>query len=266
MLRGFREQSARLALMHRYAAVLTASEHMRAELIHNGLAPERVHALRLPIASANPAEGEQPAFDNGAVTNRPPRLLYVGRMTVLKGGPLMIDALKLAANSLAQRLSAVFVGDGPDRSRWERKASQFQQADSKVEIEFRGWLDSASLDRLMRDSDLLVVPSTWPEPFGLTGSEAALRGLPAAAFAVGGIPEWLRDGVNGRLAPANPPTAAGLARAIADCLRDPAELARLRRGAREAATTFGVDAHVGALFEIFSRIAAAAPARSASGR
>ena len=85
----------------------------------------------------------------------------------------------------------------------------------------------------MLDSDLLVVPSTWPEPFGLIGPEAGLHRLPAAAFAVGGIPEWLSDGVNGRLAPGDPPSAAGLARAIVECVRDPAELARLRNGARE---------------------------------
>ncbi len=127
-------------------------------------------------------------------------------------------------------------------------------------------MDAAGLDRLMRESDLLVVPSTWPEPFGLAGPEAGLRGLPAVAFAVGGIPEWLRDGVNGRLAPADPPSATGLARAIVDCLRDPAELERLRRGAREAAAGFSVDAHVAALLGLFSRIAAAAPARCALGR
>ena len=265
MLRGYREQSARLALMHRYAAVLTASHHMRAELINHGLAPERVHALRLPIAAPDAPQCGQSAREKPAAANRPLRLLYVGRMTPLKGGPLMLEALRLAADSLAQPLSATFVGDGPDRARWERKARQARTA-GRLEIEFRGWMDAAELDRLMRESDLLVVPSTWPEPFGLAGAEAGLRGLPAVAFAVGGIPEWLRDGVNGRLAPGDPPSAAGLARAMVDCLRDPAELERLRRGAREAALGFGVSAHVNALSEIFSRIAAAAPERSASGR
>ncbi|HLK86445.1 MAG TPA: glycosyltransferase family 4 protein [Candidatus Binataceae bacterium] len=265
MLRGYRGQSARLALMHRYCAVLTASEHMRAELLNHGLSADRVHAVRLPIALPHAPQAEQAAREKAPAANRPLRLLYVGRMTPLKGGPLMFDALELAADSLAQPLSAVFVGDGPDRARWERKARKMPVA-GKLAIEFRGWMDAAGLDRLMRESDLLVVPSTWPEPFGLAGAEAGLRGLPAVAFAVGGIPEWLRDGLNGRLAPGDPPSAAGLAQAIVDCLRDPAELERLRRGARAAAAGFSVEAHVDALLGIFSRIAAAAPARSASRR
>src|SRR5262249_53015692 len=142
MLRDYREQSARLALMHGYAAILTASDHMGAELIDHGLAPERVHVVRLPVASVNAPQCENPVLENSATANRRLRLLYVGRMTPLKGGPLMIDAAKLAAGSLAQALSLVFVGDGPDRGRWERKARQVQAVSTKVESEFRGWMDS----------------------------------------------------------------------------------------------------------------------------
>jgi glycosyltransferase involved in cell wall biosynthesis len=45
-------------------------------------------------------------------------------------------------------------------------------------------------DRRLGDADLLVVPSTWPEPFGLVGLEAARAGCPLrpstwAAFATG---------------------------------------------------------------------------------
>ena len=46
---------------------------------------------------------------------------------------------------------------------------------------------------------LVAVPSLWPEPFGLVGLDAAALGRPAIAFDVGGIGEWLTDGVNGKL-------------------------------------------------------------------
>jgi glycosyltransferase involved in cell wall biosynthesis len=188
------------------------------------------------------------------VENRALRLLFVGRMTRLKGGSIMLDALALAATSLGRPLRATFVGDGPDRVYWERKARRLQAANATLRIEFIGPLNSTNLGQLMRDSDLLVVPSTWPEPFALVGPEAGLRGLPAAAFAVGGIPEWLTDGINGYLAPGDPPSAAGLARAIVKCMRDPAELMRLGNGARELSTRFNLEAHVKALLEIFDRV------------
>jgi glycosyltransferase involved in cell wall biosynthesis len=264
MWNDYWKQSARRALLGRYAAILTASAHMRAEFVRHGLPPERVHALRLPLArSPLPQSSEKEIAQATPAENRELRLLYVGRMTPLKGGSIMLDALALAAASLGRPLKVTFVGDGPERAQWERKSQRVQAANTNLDIEFRGWLNSASVDQLMRDSDLLVVPSTWPEPFGLVGPEAGLRDLPAAAFAVGGIPEWLSDGINGHLAPGDPPSAAGLARAIIQCVRDPAELARLRNGARELSNRFNLDAHVDALLAIFEGVIgvkAAAPA------
>ena len=63
---------------------------------------------------------------------------------------------------------------------------------------------------LLAQSDLLVLPSLWPEPFALVGLEAARHRLPVAAYAVGGIPDWLTSGENGYLAPGDPPTVDGL--------------------------------------------------------
>ncbi|MGH7913089.1 MAG: glycosyltransferase family 4 protein [Candidatus Binataceae bacterium] len=265
MWNDYQQQSARLGLMGRYAAILTASAHMRAEFMRHGVSPRRVHALRLPLAPghllrSSGTETAQAAPEN----NRELRLLFVGRMTRLKGGTTMLDALALAAASLERPLKATFVGDGPDRAQWEQKSRRIQAASANLNIEFSGWLNSASLDQLMLDSDLLVVPSTWPEPFSLVGPEAGLRGLPAAAFAVGGIPEWLSDGANGHLAPGDPPSAPGLARAIVECVRDPNELARLRNGARELSNRFNLDSHIDALLRIFEEVIGGNAAASAS--
>jgi glycosyltransferase involved in cell wall biosynthesis len=102
---------------------------------------------------------------------------------------------------------------------------------------------------------VLVVPSLWPEPFGLIGLDAASLGLPAIAFDVGGIREWLTDGVNGRLV--DPELGVtGLASAIAELL-DNAELrARMSRGSREAAARLSVVAHVTALERVLHEAAA----------
>jgi glycosyltransferase involved in cell wall biosynthesis len=261
MWREYRLQSAHLGLMRRYAALLTASAHMRTEFVRHGLPPERVHTLRLPLATDRfPEFPGAVAMKVAPAKNREIRLLFVGRMTRLKGGPMMLDALPQARDALGRPLKVTFVGDGPDRERWEHAARRTQAASTNIKIEFTGWLDSSRLEQLMLNSDLLVVPSMWPEPFGLVGPEAGLRRLPAAAFAVGGIPEWLSDGVNGHLAPGDPPSAAGLARAIVECVRDPDELARLRTGARELSNRFNLDAHVDALLAIFEGVIGVNPA------
>ena len=60
-------------------------------------------------------------------------------------------------------------------------------------IFFGKWVENHDLDSFYSKLDLLVPPSTWPEPFGLVGLEASPRGVPVAAFAAGGIPNCIRD-------------------------------------------------------------------------
>jgi glycosyltransferase involved in cell wall biosynthesis len=103
---------------------------------------------------------------------------------------------------------------------------------------------------------LAAVPSLWPEPFGLIGLDAASLGRPAIAFDVGGIREWLADGVNGVLVA---PSAGedGLARALASLLNQPAECARMGANALNVSRQLSLTTHV-ELLESLLRDAAAA--------
>jgi glycosyltransferase involved in cell wall biosynthesis len=136
-----------------------------------------------------------------------------------------------------------------------------QASEGRVEVIFHGWLAGEALDAAWRRSELLVVPSTWPEPFGLVGPEAGVHGVPAAAFGVGGITEWLTDGENGHVADGSGALRApSLADAIARCLADPAHWRRLSDGARRLAGRFRLAPHVAALEATFA--AAISMARS----
>jgi glycosyltransferase involved in cell wall biosynthesis len=89
----------------------------------------------------------------------------------------------------------------------------------------------------------------------MVGVEAALRGVPSVAFGVGGIPEWLIDGVSGRLVPEGPRAIERFGDAIADCLRDEASLARMRDLGRTNAARFSMAAHIAALEPVLAEAA-----------
>jgi hypothetical protein len=83
------------------------------------------------------------------------------------------------------------------------------------------------------------------------------------AFASGGIPEWLHEGVNGCLAPASPPTAAGLAEALIRCLRSLESSDQLRRGAVRMGLARLDDLHIDALVAVLREAATGMYGKSA---
>jgi glycosyltransferase involved in cell wall biosynthesis len=213
LVRDYRRQTDRLALLPQYAAVLTLSAHMRAEYIRHGLAAQCV--WHLPRFLPGDATRARPAGDQ-----RPDRtgltLLFMGRIDPLKGCGVAIESLSRVHAAVRRPVRLIVAGDGPDRERCEHLASA--KARGSVRVIFEGWIDRATGAQLLSTSDVLVFPSLWPEPYGLSGLEALAAGVPVAAFGSGAIGEWLRDGIDGAVAPADPPTSDGLAAAIVRCV------------------------------------------------
>jgi glycosyltransferase involved in cell wall biosynthesis len=265
MAREFRRQSRRLDLLQRYQRIFTPSRHMREEYLRHGFTADQLAAVEVDAGSyevldhdamrAGDVAGDAmlgagaDAITDGEDVDVPTRstrgwggplrLLFLGRMDRLKGGRLLLDALpKLAAPDRPLRL--VLAGDGPDRRRWEDDARRLMASAPGLGLEviFEGWVDGDRRAELLNDSDLLMIPSLWPEPFGLVGREAGLHGVPSIAFAVGGIPDWLVDDVNGCLAPGDPPSVDGLVEATNRAVRDPETYRRLSRGAARYSRTF----------------------------
>jgi len=77
---------------------------------------------------------------------------------------------------------------------------------------------------LYKAARVVVVPSRWPEPFGMVGLEAMSHGRPVVGFNVGGISDWLEDARTGILVPEQDTTA--FAQALEQIIGDQ-ELANL---------------------------------------
>ncbi len=263
MARRYSLETGRRDLLHRYAAILTASSHMRMEYLKYGLPPKRVKAVGLTVSQRRDArrgEGHEPPPIATRDVTRVWRLLFVARLTALKGGPVLLDALSALRTAFAGRITLTIAGEGPERASLEAQAARLRPRLPDVDIRFAGWLGFDALGTLMGNTDLLVVPSVWPEPFGLVGPEAGAYGVPAAAFAVGGIPDWLREGENGHLAPGDPPTSRGLATAIVAALSDAGHHAKLCAGAFAQSRELDPARHVARIIDILeSAVAGGGP-------
>lgn len=241
MWRGFCRQKQRFGLLQSYKRVVVASRHMQDEYRRHNL-PEARIALVSPTTAKK--FDTHPHQRTGNDT-----LLFAGRITREKGLAILLDAMQIAQRRLARQITLNVAGDGTELSRTQRKAKKLQ-----LNTSFLGWLGTAQMEQAMRDANLLVVPSIWPEPFGLVGVEAAGRSLPAVAFDVGGISDWLIDGKTGLLAK-YPPSADGLADVIVRALEDPNGLQKLGEGAWYNAARFSLDAHLDKLLDVLESAA-----------
>jgi glycosyltransferase involved in cell wall biosynthesis len=244
MLGLYSQQRRRNQLLHHYRAIMVASRHMHEEFRRHGVAPERLHLLPLfPTNHLPEAEPPQPREMTG-------RILMVGRFTNLKGGMLLVRAVAEARRLLERPVTLVLAGAGPDLLEMMALARR-----EGVPVDCRGWVGVKERANLFRCADLLAVPSTWPEPFGLVGIEAACVGLPSVGFTVGGIRDWLLPGQTGEEADSDSPTPLSLADAITRALRDPEHHQRLRIGAWNTAHRFNLDSHLERLEELLEAVA-----------
>jgi glycosyltransferase involved in cell wall biosynthesis len=99
-----------------------------------------------------------------------PRVLYVGKISEEKGVPLLIDALEYPA---------IIVGFGPARSALEGRSTAL----------FTGPLQHRHLQYLWPLMDVSVVPSVFPEAFGMVAAEAAACGCPPLVADHSGLAE-----------------------------------------------------------------------------
>jgi glycosyltransferase involved in cell wall biosynthesis len=196
--------------------LMVGSRWMQRELVMNGLAPDRV-VIVPPIPAALAAARSVPP-------SAAPEVLYVGQVIRGKGVDLLLRALA----GVAGDWHATVVGTGNHLDTCRALAGDLKIAER---VTFAGWVPHAALEPYYARAAVCVVPSRWPEPFGMVGVEAMARGRPVVAFAVGGIPDWLDDGVTGILAPAADTAAMG--RAIAALLGDRERAANLGQAGLE---------------------------------
>lgn len=128
----------------------------------------------------------------------PVRLITVARLLERKGIQTILEA---CCQPTVLPVELQIVGTGPYETTLRRMVDFFGLSER---VKFLGFIPNEELPNYYRRSDIFVLPSET-ESFGLVFAEAMSCGLPIAASNVGGIPETVRDGVDGLLCPPGDP-------------------------------------------------------------
>jgi glycosyltransferase involved in cell wall biosynthesis len=167
-------------------------------------------------------------------------LLFVGDLRRLKG----IDVLLRAYAGLTDAPPLVLIGKV-----WAETPAVLPPN----VIILKNWPNHAVMEAWRR-SALAVVPSIWPEPFGIVVIEAMASGRPVIASGIGGIPDIVVDGETGLLvAPGDP---AALRQAIARLLADPELRKRMGQAGARRARDFHASAVVPRIEHIYREMVA----------
>ena len=148
-----------------------------------------------------------------------PTLVYAGRLVPQKSLETALGAV-----STTPGVALLVAGDGPERDRLRRRATELG-LDGRVR--FLGPLPRRAIFELLRAADAAVLTSTW-ENFPHLVVESLAVGTPVLATDVGGVGEVLRSEHNGLLVPSR--DSAALAAAIERYFDEPELRQRLRSG------------------------------------
>lgn len=169
------------------------------------------------------------------------RVVFAGRVVAPKGVGVLIRAARAVEGEF------VICGDGWRLDAMRRLARRLGVLDR---VSFKGWLSAEDLSRELAEASVVVLPSVWPEPFGLVGIEAFAAGRPVIASLTGGIGDWLEDGVSGICVKPGDPHA--LASALNQLLDDPERQSRMgAAGKARVASEFSRESHVTALLDAY---------------
>ena len=201
---------------------------------------ERMPTLAYEVVPDSIADFDHDAASAAAIRAGRPGKTLIGHIGALdhsqKGQSTIIEVAHCVAETHPD-WHFMLCGDGRDEERFRAEIGDL------TNVELVGWIDNVG--DYLAAFDLFVYPSLH-EALGSTILDAMLLGLPVVATAVGSIPDFVEDGVHGRLV--EPENAEQLQTAIEEVLADEAGLAEMRE--RNAAHAARFDAaHMADLYE-----------------
>lgn len=187
-LKSVKLHQSMISALHRCTEVFAVSRAIREFLIIEGIAGQKIRVFDNTLEKF----GEWSPLVLPEPKNEI-KLLYVGRLVYSKGVQYLLHAVRLLVQKGFQ-VDCSIIGEGWYKQELENLSERLELSGS---VKFVGWIPGKDINKWYVNTDVLVVPSIYPEPAGLVVPEARTMGKPVVVFDSGGLPEWadFMDGV-----------------------------------------------------------------------
>jgi len=196
---------------------ISPSQYLADAYIHAGFPKEKFRVIWNGI--------DVNRFDNirKNIENSDIRFTFIGYFGAHKGLNILLDALPFISKNHRFKINLIGTGELFEKYKQQVKSKGFDDL-----VEFWGRIDK--IDRAYSETDVLILPSIWPENQPVTITEAMASRIPVIASNIGGNPELIEDGNTGYLF--EPANSRDLASKMLEFISNPGKI-----------ITFGENAH-----------------------
>lgn len=220
-----------------YDGIIAISESWREYFAETFDATDRTFKINNIVVP--PANLPRPRRTDGKV-----RFLFLGMLCEQKG---IFDLLQ-ALHTRVRGDYKLTVGGNGEVDRFKAEVGRLGLGEH---VEYVGWVTGEKKERLMREADVLILPS-YIEGLPVSILEAMANNLAVISTPVGGIPEIITDGVNGQLI--TPGDLDGIAAAINRYIANPTLARAHGRASADRIKAFYPDAVVASLAAIYASL------------
>jgi len=193
--------------------VLVNSRYTQNLAIKAGIDSERIAILHPGVTLPNLSQAQirREEFRTRFGFEHRPLMLYVGRINARKGLSAFVRDILPLIIAVVPDAQLVVIGDEPKHAlrhtpgEWAKVEKALEESCLGKVVNFLGPKDDETLSSAYMAADVMVFPvQEIPgdiEGFGMVAIEAAAHNLPTVAFAVGGVPDAIKEGVTGNLIP-----------------------------------------------------------------
>lgn len=231
-----------------YDRIVTISDGIRRVLLAQGIPAERIELIHSVVDRAQydlPPERQWFAEEFDLLPEEL-TVAVIAQLIDRKGHRFLIEAAP-AILEVFPKTRFIFFGKGPLR---EELAALCHARGIQERVVFAGFRDD--LHRILPNIDLVVHPALM-EGLGVSLLQAAAAGVPIVGAEAGGIPEVVKDGVNGFLTP--PGEVTQLQQRVIELLRDPPLRSQMgEQGKSLVAAEFSIESMVNRYRVLYSSL------------